>query len=380
MVALPLPPPIWVATQAGLRQVAQELLHHRQVAVDTESNGLHAYQEQVCLIQFSTEEADYLIDPLALDDLSALAPIFADPGIEKVFHAAEYDILCLKRDFGFQFENLFDTMLAARILGKPQLGLGALLEEDFGIHLDKKYQRANWARRPLPEVMRSYARLDSHYLIALRNHLYTQLAEKGLLGLAVEDFRHLAQIPPAPVEAEPPNCWRVAGRQSLHPVEAAILQALCDFRDQQARFANVPPFRVLPNAVLAEIARSVPQTLEDLARVPGLSARAFDRYGLGIMEAIERGQKASPVYPPRRQPRPTAAFLRRHEALRKWRKDTGRQLGVESDIILPRDLMNRLVEANPRTPGELARVMADYPWRLEHFGEQILRIIQENRS
>lgn len=380
MVALPLPPPIWVATQAGLRQVAQELLHHRQVAVDTESNGLHAYQEQVCLIQFSTEEADYLIDPLALDDLSALAPIFADPGIEKVFHAAEYDILCLKRDFGFQFENLFDTMLAARILGKPQLGLGALLEEDFGIHLDKKYQRANWARRPLPEVMRSYARLDSHYLIALRNHLYTQLAEKGLLGLAVEDFRHLAQIPPAPVEAEPPNCWRVAGRQSLHPVEAAILQALCDFRDQQARFANVPPFRVLPNAVLAEIARLVPQTLEDLARVPGLSARAFDRYGLGIMEAIERGQKASPVYPPRRQPRPAAAFLRRHEALRKWRKDTGRQLGVESDIILPRDLMNRLVEANPRTPGELARVMADYPWRLEHFGEQIFRIIQENRS
>lgn len=377
MVALSLPPPVWVATQAGLRQIAQELLHYRQVAVDTESNGLHAYQEQVCLIQFSTEETDYLVDPLALDDLSALAPIFADPGIEKIFHAAEYDILCLKRDFGFQFENLFDTMLAARILGKPQLGLGALLEEDFGIHLDKKYQRSNWARRPLPEVMRSYARLDSHYLIALRNHLHAQLAEKGLLGLAVEDFRHLALIPPAPLETEPPNCWRVAGRQTLHPVEAAILQALCDFRDQQARFANVPPFRVLPNAVLAEIARSVPRTLEDLARVPGLSARAFDRYGLGIMEAIERGQKASPVYPPRRQPRPTAAFLRRHEALRKWRKDTGRQLGVESDIILPRDLMNRLVEANPRTLEELAKVMADYPWRLERFGEQILRIIQE---
>jgi ribonuclease D len=139
------------------------------VAVDTESNSLFAYREQVCLVQFSTTQADFLVDPLALADLTPLAPLFADPKIEKVFHAAEYDLLCLKRDFGFSFANLFDTMLAGRILGRKEIGLGAMLEAFYGVQADKRHQRANWGQRPLPAPLLEYATLDTHYLIPLRD-------------------------------------------------------------------------------------------------------------------------------------------------------------------------------------------------------------------
>ncbi len=371
-----LPPPQWIATPAALRRMLQDLLARKQIAVDTESNGLHAYQEQVCLIQFSTGEIDYLVDPLAMEDLSPLGAVFANPEIEIIFHAAEYDILCLKRDFGFRFTRLFDTMAAARILGKKEIGLGAILEHEFNVRLDKRYQRANWARRPLPEVMQAYARLDSHYLIELRNCLHAELEAKNLLPLAAEDFNRLANIPAAPLDAEKAPWWKVAGTAALEPEQAAMLQALCAWRDRQARFANLPVFRILSDETLAAIAQAAPQSLEDLAAVPGFSAAAFDRYGLGVLEALEQGRKMRPVYPTRNTKRPSQAYLRRVEQLRKWRKEVGHGLGVESDVVLPRDLLEALSAANPRTPGELAEVMADYPWRLERFGLQILQALE----
>ncbi|HUM63014.1 MAG TPA: ribonuclease D, partial [Anaerolineaceae bacterium] len=138
------------------------------LAIDTESNSLYAYRERVCLVQVSTPQTDYLVDPLALTDLSALGSLFADSRRQKIFHAAEYDILCLKRDYNFTFNNIFDTMIAARILSYPQVGLGNLLSAWFGIELEKKYQRADWGKRPLPQAMLDYARMDTHYLFDLR--------------------------------------------------------------------------------------------------------------------------------------------------------------------------------------------------------------------
>jgi ribonuclease D len=167
MSDLELPAPIWIDSPDALFRMCNELLKEEKVAVDTESNSLHAYQERVCLIQFSNLHTDYLIDPLAITDLSPLAPIFSSPEIVKVFHAAEYDLICLKRDYHFQFQNIFDTMLAARILSYPAFGLGSILENKFGIVLDKRYQKADWAKRPMSAAMLSYARMDTHFLVNL---------------------------------------------------------------------------------------------------------------------------------------------------------------------------------------------------------------------
>ncbi|HJQ13580.1 MAG TPA: ribonuclease D, partial [Anaerolineales bacterium] len=164
-----LPPPLWVDTPDRFQQMLGDLTAQSRLAVDTESNSLHAYRERVCLIQFTTPTQDYVLDPLALSDLSALRPIFNDPNIEKIFHAAEYDLICLRRDFDFQFSNLFDTMHAARVLGYPYVGLDNLLAEKFQFEMDKRHQKADWAVRPLTPAQLDYARLDTHFLFGLRD-------------------------------------------------------------------------------------------------------------------------------------------------------------------------------------------------------------------
>jgi ribonuclease D len=357
--------------------MAARLAQAPQVAVDTESNSLFAYHEQVCLIQFSIPGKDYLVDPLALTDLSSLAPVFSDPRIEKIFHAAEYDIICLKRDFGFQFSNLFDTMLAARILSRPEIGLGAVLEAEFGITLDKRYQRANWGQRPLPSELLAYGQMDTHFLIELRERLYGALVEQGRWELAQEDFKRLASVegngrtlPDDPQAA----CLRMSGINDLTPQQLAILVELCRYRDRIARQLNRPLFKVIGDRTLIELAAVFPASLGDLRRVYGLSPRMIDRHGQALLQAVARGMKAPPVHLPR-HPRPDDAYLNRLDVLRQWRKSTGEKMGMPSDVILPRDLLTALAERNPKSSAELEDVLKESPWRLANWGPAILKIL-----
>jgi len=170
-------PPIWVDRQHLFDRMIMDLSVQPRIAVDTESNSLHAYREQVCLVQFSTPATDYILDPFVFNDLSALGPLFGNRAQEKIFHAAEYDLICLTRDFGFEFANLFDTMYAARVLGYSLVGLDNMLFEKLGIKLDKRHQKADWGARPLTPSQIDYARLDTHYLFRLRDILEKELAE-----------------------------------------------------------------------------------------------------------------------------------------------------------------------------------------------------------
>ncbi|MCC6147225.1 MAG: ribonuclease D [Anaerolineaceae bacterium] len=370
----------WVATPADLEKMTADLKSHNQLAVDTESNSLYAYKERVCLIQFSTGEKDYLVDPLALHDLSRLASIFADPKIEKVFHAAEYDLICLKRDYGFQFANLFDTMLAGRILGRSEVGLGSMLEAEFGLHLDKRFQRANWGRRPLPLEWQAYARLDTHYLLRLRDRLEAELTSRGRWELAQEDFVRLVKTETANGERQNDNpCWRISGSRDLSAQEASVLSELCAFREEQARRADVPPFKIIGNATLLSLAVQQPETMEDLETVQGLGAWHLRHHSARILDAIRRGKSSDPVHPPASLSKPKEDYLSRLESLRIWRKQTGEQMGVPSDVILPRDLMERIAQANPRHPEELQGLMENLPWRMSHFGDDILSVVKGRR-
>jgi ribonuclease D len=295
----------------------------------------------------------------------------ANPAIEKVFHAAEYDLICLKRDFGFAFNNLFDTMLAARILGRPGLGLGTMLEQEFGVQVDKRLQRANWAKRPLSLAMMTYARMDTHYLIALRDILKKQLIDAGRWELAEEDFRRLIRVPAGNHENSAGSCWRIPGSQDLSPRQAAVLAELCMYREDRARSANQPPFRILSNQTLLAMAQLMPRKRSELNQVTGLSSKLIDRYGNGLLAAVERGIVGPPAYRPLHQ-RLSEDVIWRLEALREWRKNTARELGVESDVVLPRDVLELIANRNPRSMDEMKEVLADMPWRLEHFGNRIL--------
>ena len=244
-----LPTPKLITESSELQKMVDKLALESIIAVDTESNSLYAYQEQVCLIQFSTQQNDYLVDPLALDDISSLEPIFSSPQTEVIFHAAEYDLMCLKRDFGFTFTHLFDTMVAARTLGRKEVGLGSLLKAEFGVTVEKKYQRANWGQRPLPAHMLQYAQLDTHYLIALREILKQALITNGRFALAEEDFIRLCQVSEHNTVKRPVDCWRINGAFDLDPQQAAVLKELSIYRDQIARRKNRPLFKVMNDHV-----------------------------------------------------------------------------------------------------------------------------------
>jgi ribonuclease D len=362
-----------------LQRLASRLLGEPVVGVDTESNSLYAYREQVCLIQVSTRQADYLVDPLGLEDLTPLAPLLSNTGIEKVFHAAEYDLICLRRDYGFECANVFDTMAAARILGRKEIGLGSMLEAEFGVRLDKRQQRANWGQRPLPANLLDYARLDTHYLIDLRDRLKTELEQRGLMPLAREDFERMcaSKANGSPdMDDKQPDCWRISGSHDLKPQQAAVLLELCRYRDQVARSLDRPLFKVMNDQTLLAIAEQAPQSMSELSRLPGMSAIQLRRHGRHLLEAVQRGLRAKPLHPPRSR-RPDEGFIRRLEGLREWRKQTALEMGVMSDVVLPRDLMLSLAEQNPNQPEALKQVMSDVPWRLEHFGSQILDLLTQ---
>lgn len=375
--------PIFIAKPNSLARLVRTLQGEAIVAVDTESNSLFAYQEQVCLIQFSTRSQDFLVDPLTLLDLLPLGEIFSDPRIEKVFHAAEYDIICLKRDFGFEFNNVFDTMIAARILGTEEIGLGALLEAEFEIHLDKRHQRANWGQRPLPPHLLAYAQMDTHYLIPLRERLGEKLEEKGLEALAAEDFERVRRVNGRESanrsESRQDEIWRMRGTNDLTAQQAAVLQELCRYRDQVARATNRPLFKVISDQTLVAIAERCPKGSAELEAVDGMTARQMALHARGLLAAVGRGLQAEPIFPSR-GPRPDDQFLERLERLRTWRKATAQEMGVNSDVVLPRDLMVALAEGNPRTGKELDAILSEVPWRRERFGEQILKLIGRGKK
>jgi ribonuclease D len=372
-----LPKPIMITRPQALRRMVNRLTSESILAVDTESNSLYAYQERVCLIQFSTPQDDYLVDPLALDDLSSLEPLFADPKIEKIFHAAEYDLITLKRDFNFEFENLFDTMVAARILGWEEIGLGSILRLEFDVELNKRYQRANWGKRPIPPDMMAYARLDTHYLIPLRYRMKSELKSNGRWPLAEEDFARLRHVNGRDPQDLPEPCWRVRGAYDLNPQQAAVLLALCRYRTKVAKSINRPVFKVIGDRTLLAIAEACPRSTEELQAVPELSQKQFHRHQKGLLRAVEEGLKAEPVYPPR-SPRPDELYLARVETLRSWRKSAAKQMQVKSDVILPRDVMYTIAARDPVGHEQLADIMAQVPYRLERFGEQILAELSDS--
>lgn len=363
-----------VINSQQLRALAEDLNRQPRIAVDTESNSLYAYREQVCLIQFSTPQRDALVDPLALDDLSPLAPVFANPQVEKLFHAAEYDLLTLRRDFNYEFNNIFDTMVAVRVLGREKVGLGSVLEQEFGIVLEKKYQRANWGRRPLPKAMLDYARLDTHYLIPLRQKLHHELVQKQRLELAQEDFARLCCLNGNGPEPGLPSIWRMRGVKDLTPKQASILQRLVEYRQQQARQADLPLFKMFSDKTLVEIAAAEPRSKANLASIYGLTPNKLHRHARGLLQAVRQGLEDEPAYRPRR-PRLPDEQIERLETLRLWRKTRAREMGVESDIVLPRDIMERIARKNPSRSQELHDLLEEIPWRRERFSGEIADVL-----
>ncbi len=370
-----LPPAIMITSTADLVAHVDDWADKALLAIDTESNSLHAYREQVCLIQLSTRDQDFIIDPLHVENLDPLGKLLADPQIEIVFHAADYDLMCLKRDFGFAFDGLFDTMLAARICGSDRLGLGAMLEDFFHIKVNKRYQRANWGERPLTDDMLHYAQLDTHYLPELRNIWRDRLQAAGRWEEAQEAFRELTRTPASEIDFDPDGFWRINGARHLPGRQLSILRALYLYREDMAERRDYPPFKIIGDATLIALVQASPRSEREMHGISGMTAGQVRRYGRGILRAINQGQRDKP---PRRPPgpgRPDDDIVARYEALHDWRKMRARRRGVDSDIIVSRDILWVLAHQAPTSQDELQQIHGLGPWKAQTYGQEILDII-----
>jgi ribonuclease D len=369
--------PVWVDTTVKLTKLIQSLATESVIAVDTESDSLYSYFEKVCLIQFSTPDIDYLVDPLNVD-VSNLAPLFANPSITKVFHAAEYDILSLKRDYNFDFANLFDTMIAARTLGWPRYGLGTILAERFGVKLDKRFQRYNWGKRPLSQQALDYARLDTHYLLPLRQLQCQELAQQKRIREALEAFERQTHLTPTPKTFELDDFWRIKGCRDLKPPQQAVLRELFIVRDKIARKLDRPPFKVMNDAVLVTLAEVQPQTYEQLQHTKGISKKIARFNGQDILRAIEHGQHAPPPrYHPPQNHRPDDDTLNRYETLRHWRNTLATERGVEPDVIISNGLLMHIARRNPQNLKALTKMEGLGEWQREKYGPDLIEVLRK---
>lgn len=384
--ATTLPPPTWVDTPIAFSAMLARLRGEPALAIDTESNSLFVYRERVCLIQVSIPGSDYLVDPLALDDISALGPLLADSSVLKILHGAEYDISVLDRDFGFLLANLFDTMWASRVLGWPAHGLASLLKEHFGVTLDKKLQRANWGVRPLPAKQLDYARLDTHYLLPLYHIQSRELDAMGRWPQAQHRFGRVLENRWEPKQFDPDAFWRLPGVRDLHSEGRGVLRELFLFRERAAQGENRPPFKVLTNKTMLAVSYELPEDLPGLQRVRGISGRLVRKYGRKLLEAVQRGRKKPLTWDmrPRRSNARTgqtnshasAACRNRYEALRAWRNEAAVRRGVEPDLVLTNRILWDVACQNPQCHADLAEDGPLARWQVEEFGGDVLRVVR----
>ncbi len=372
-------PQHYVDSAGLLERLVQAVAAEDRVALDTESNGFHAYFEKVCLVQIATSDADWAVDVLAAP-FAPLVPLFADPKREVVLHAAEYDVLCLKRDHGLTFGRIFDTHAAAKALGVVRVGLGNLLEDELAVKLTIDEQRSDWGKRPLSAKQLEYAFADVRWLLPLRDKLHGTLVEKGLLHEAEAEFARLIAKQVKPREFDAEGWQRMKAARTLDGKGRGVLRELFLLRDARARELDRPAFKVLSDLFLAEVARRLPKTEEELARVPGASAQSIKKIVPGLLEAVKVGLEGQPLGKPRgARPRngkpvaqPPPEVVDRYERLRSWRKLRAEARKVEVQVIAPNAVLLAVAHTAPKDLAALASVEGMDDFRLQSYGAEML--------
>lgn len=370
-------PAILTATSEVV-DLAAELSAYPSIAVDLEADSLHNYQEKVCLLQFTSPDRTVLVDPLAGLDLAALRPLFANPQQRKIFHAADYDIRCLARDFDVSIRGLFDTMISCQFLGEERFGLGDVLKKYFGVELDKRYQRADWSKRPLSREMISYAAEDTRYLDNLAQILEEKLRAKGRLEWVMEECALLEKV--RFNQHEGPAFLRFKGAGTLGPRQLAALEELLLWRDAEARRRDCPHYKVLGNKPLLELARLLPEGRQQLDGIEGFPPSLASRFAPAILNLTRKvlalPEERLPSYPRVARKERDAVIELRLGRLKAWRITIAKQLELDTGVLINNVLLEELAARNPRDHDELEALGLLKTWQLQVLADGILKALR----
>jgi ribonuclease D len=355
-----------------------------RLALDTESDPFHRYYEKVCLIQISTREADYVFDPLVAGIPERLAHLLADRSRTFILHGADYDVRSLRRSFDLTLGKIFDTAIAANLLGKKELGLKPLLEKELAITIDKTEQRSDWGRRPLTDEQLAYAVADSRHLLPLADKLEALLADAGRLAWMEEECEHLRHREPADRVFDPEAYRNLTGARALGERGRRTARALFLWREDEARAKDLPPFRVLPNDALVLIAGRVEregplgaEVLSRIKRVPRATdvAKMAEIIVAGVEQAEapkeperERGDGAKRV--------DREVFRARMERLRRIRSEWSAKLGIDPGFLVSAAILERLAKEPPGSLEDLRSFRGFTAWRVDVVGPDLLAALR----
>jgi len=374
-------PVIRVDDADGLREAISQWEEARVIGVDTEANSFFAYHERLCLVQVSTDAQDWIVDPIALgEDLKMMVPLLADPEVIKIFHAAEFDLMLLRKDLGVEVRGLFDTQVAMTLLRHDKTGLAALIQSYYGIELSKKEQRSNWGQRPLTEDQIAYARIDTHFLVDLYERLVKELEEANMTAAAYGEFERQVNEILIPGPPNPERYRKMKGARGLDPGAMARLKAVFEWRESVAEKRDVPLFRVLSNQSLIDMAKRPPQDRKQLAEIKGIGWKKAKRYGDEMMAALgsAKGKRIENNVPKVTPEERRARKVRREnmDALRDWRKQAAKDLELPSERLMHRRHLEAIGKALPRSSAELLAVVPLNDWQREHLEPSLLETLE----
>ena len=372
--------PEWINTAKGVRRAAELCAANGHFALDTEADSMHSYFHKVCLIQITAAGRHLVIDPLALEpsDLAPLWKVVGDPSTPVLMHGADYDIRILDRDYGARVGGLQDTQIMAQLLGEEKTGLAALLDKELDVRLDKRYQRADWGRRPLKAAQLAYAAADTAYLGDLTGRLRSRLEELGRWGWAEEEFRALEGVRHASAEPDPVAFERLKGARALRGGDRDRLYSLHQWRDREARAFDVPPFKILGNKQLMLLAQEPPTDLVELGKTEGIGPRAVRRWGRELLRTVGRPQPAPEWAPIPRGAKAEPAVRRRIKGLLAARDEKAAALSLQGGLLCPRVCMDAVATRVPlcSTVDDLADAGLK-GWRLEVLAEAFLAALAD---
>ena len=371
-----------INTKSELEKLIELLERESVVGVDLEADSMYHFKEKVCLVQMATQNVSTVIDPLMVKDLSPLKNFFKTTKIKKIFHGADYDVRSLFRDFNITINNLFDTELAARFLGLKETGLQAVLRNKYAVSLDKRYQRKDWSKRPLPDEMLAYAAKDVRYLIPLATSFEEELSQKGRLGWVQEECRLLSQVR-APANNGEPLFLSFKGAGKLDPTGLAVLEKLLQLRKKIAAKKDAPLFRVIGNKPLMILSEKKPLSHKQLEKSGALSTRQIDIYGRDVVAQIQKamklGQKSLPVYPRRRSPSLSAAVAERVKTLKIWRDKRAEGLKIDPSLICTKLQITLIAMQKPQTMAAIGAIKEIKNWQRKEFGREIIEVIKAGK-
>ncbi|MDO5295995.1 MAG: HRDC domain-containing protein [bacterium] len=373
--------PFFVNTPELLEESLRILANSSLIALDTELDSFYSYQDQICLVQISTPENDFIFDPLNLD-ITPLAPLFTEPERTVIFHAGMNDIPHLKHEFCFSFSNIFDTYIAAGLLNYPRRGLAYLLEKHFNIVLDKQYQRADWRQRPLSPEMLQYARYDTAYLFDLRKELLKELKNKNRLEAAAYAFKQTASTEFHAKTFDSTGWAKIKGIANIPRHRYGIVRELYIWREREAQRLNIQPFRVMPDYTILQLASFPPQSEKDL--IESATVKHLETYphqATGVYSAITAGKRigAIPFPKPKRRDRIilSAAEQQRLHRLKEWRAQTVIKDEIASEFLLSNSEIFALAQFAPRSQEELQKSHILPPHILKNYGEAVIAVLNK---